>query len=123
MAITTASCLRLATWVGVVLLAVLSLLPAEEMARTSLGGHVEHAIAYAGTAMVMQLGYPGQSGGRQVLMLIAYAGCLEFLQHFSPGRTPAVEDWLFSSVGVLGGAFVGRWLAGALSMGRRSSAD
>ena len=36
----------------------LSLLPAEELVRTSLGGHIEHATAYAGTAFVIGRSYP-----------------------------------------------------------------
>ena len=35
--------------------AELSLLPSQEMARTSLGGHVEHALAYAGTTFFAAL--------------------------------------------------------------------
>ena len=49
--------LRLAAWSCIVLIAVLSLLPAEEMVRTSLGGHVEHMLAYAGTVFITGLAY------------------------------------------------------------------
>jgi hypothetical protein len=49
--------LQLGAWACVVALAFLSLLPADEMVRTSLGGHVEHAIAYGGTALLPGLGY------------------------------------------------------------------
>jgi hypothetical protein len=47
--------LRLPAWGCVVLLAVLSLLPAEEMVRTGVDGHLEHVIAYAGTAFLFGL--------------------------------------------------------------------
>ena len=37
--------LRVLTWCCVILLAILSLLPAEEMVRTGLPGRVEHFVA------------------------------------------------------------------------------
>lgn len=101
--------LRLAAWGCVGLLAVLSLLPAEEMVRTSLGGHVEHAMAYAGTALLARLGYREHKAGWAVLALVTYVGALEYLQHFSAGRSPAVEDWLAGSIGVLIGSGTAHW--------------
>lgn len=110
--------LRLAAWGCVGLLAILSLLPAEEMTRTSLGGHVEHAMAYAGTALLARLGYPQRRFGWTVLALVIYAGCLEYLQHFAVGRSPAVEDWLASSMGVLFGARAAHWVSRVLRHSR-----
>lgn len=101
---------RVAGWASVGLLAILSLLPAQEMVRTSLGGQVEHALAYAGTAILMRLGYHGVKSSRHISMLVAYAGILEYLQHFSPGRTPAIVDWLSSSIGALAGSLIGGWI-------------
>lgn len=93
---------RIASWACVLTVAVLSLLPGQDMVRTSLGGHVEHALAYAGTAFLTVLAYNGRTGARwPVLGLLVYAGVLEFLQRFSPGRTSAVEDFLASATGVL----------------------
>lgn len=90
--------IRIAAWGCVLLLAVLSLLPADEMARTGVDGHIEHAVAYAGTALFMALSYgaAGPAAG-----LVAYAGVLEFLQRYSPGRTSAFGDFAASSTGVL----------------------
>lgn len=94
---------RLLAWGCVGLLAVLSLLPAEEVVRTGWGGYVEHVLAYAGTALLMRLGHPGRKAWWIAGGLVAYAGLLEFLQHYSPGRTPAIEGWLTSSFGALVG--------------------
>jgi hypothetical protein len=83
--------LRFLTWVCVVLLAVLSLMPLEEIeeVRTDLPGQVEHIIAYAGSAAIVVAGY-GLS--RRATPIIGaywvYAATLEYLQHFSPGRNP-----------------------------------
>jgi hypothetical protein len=49
--------LRLLTWCCVILLAVLSLLPAQEMVRTGFPGQFEHFIADAGSAAIAMVGY------------------------------------------------------------------
>jgi VanZ family protein len=84
-----------------ILITVLSLLPAEEMVRTRLGGHIEHAVAYAGTAFLIGLSYPVWKWHWTTAGLVIYAGALELLQNLSPGRHAAVEDWLASSSGIL----------------------
>jgi VanZ family protein len=98
---------RAAAWGCVALLAVLSLLPAEEMVRTGLSGRIEHAVAYAGTALLAGLGYRERRLEWIAAALVAYAGVLELLQNISPGRHAAVGDWLAGS----GGAPLGIWLA------------
>jgi VanZ family protein len=102
--------LRPVAWGCVILLAVLSLLPAKEMVRTSLGGHIEHAMAYAGTAFLIGVTYPAWRWRRIAAALVIYAGVLELLQNYSPGRHPAVLDWFSSSTGALIGiAFIRIW--------------
>src|SRR5208282_1318030 len=96
--------LRVLTWCCVILLAVLSLLPAQEMLRTGLPGQLEHFIAYAGSAAVAMAGYGARRGSMQIIgSFWVYAGILEYLQHFSPGRHPAIEDFAASSLGALCG--------------------
>ena len=101
--------LRALTWCCVVLLAVLSLLPAKDMVRTSLPGRVEHFIAYAGSAAIAMAGYGATRGAVQIIGgFWVYAGVLEYLQHFSPGRHPAIGDFAASALGaVCGGLAVG----------------
>ncbi|KAA5614644.1 VanZ family protein [Rhodovastum atsumiense] len=94
--------IRIAGWACIVVIAVLSLLPAEEMVRTSLGGLIEHALAYAGTTLLLGLSY--RRPFRISAAMVAYAAVLEPLQALSPGRNPAVADWAASSVGALIGA-------------------
>ena len=96
--------LRVLTWCCVILLAVLSLLPAQQMVRTGLPGRLEHFVAYAGSAAVSMAGYGASRGGMQIIGgFWAYAGILEYLQHFSPGRHPAFEDFAASALGALCG--------------------
>ena len=89
--------LRVLTWCCVALLAVLSLLPAEDMARTGLPGWVEHFVAYAGSSAIAMAGYGASRGIAQIIGgFWVYAGILEYLQHFSPGRHPAIGDFAAS---------------------------
>jgi VanZ family protein len=73
------------------------------MVRTSLGGHVEHMVAYAGTTFIVAFAYPQKQLRRVIIALICYAAASEFLQRFSRRQHPAIEDWLASSAGVLVG--------------------
>lgn len=96
---------RFLTWCCITLLAVLSLLPAEDMARTGFPGELEHFAAYAGSAAITMVGYGWN--GRRLLIIGAfwlYAGILEYLQHFAPGRHPALLDFAASAIGALCGA-------------------
>ena len=57
-----------------------------------------------GDAAIATSGYGlGRYSRRIVLGLWAYAGLLEYLQHFSPGRHPSVEDFAASALGAMCG--------------------
>jgi VanZ family protein len=106
---------RVLTWCGVILLAVLSLLPGEGLAalsllpimklvRTVLPAPLEHFIAYAGVAAIAMAGYgSGRVGVRIIGGLCAYAGILEYIRHFSPGRHPSFGKFAGPALGVLCG--------------------
>jgi VanZ family protein len=96
--------LRIVTWCCVILLAVLSLLPAQQMVRTGLPGRLEHFVAYAGSAAIAMAGYGASRGNVQIIGAFwVYAGILEYLRHFSPGRHPAIGDFAASVLGALCG--------------------
>ena len=96
--------LRVVTWCCVLVLAVLSLLPAQDIVRTGLPGRVEHIIAYAGSAAIAMAGYGASRGVAQIIGgFWVYAGILEYLQHFSPGRHPSIADFAASALGALCG--------------------
>ena len=61
----TMKSIRALTWFCVVLLAVLSLLPAQDMVRTGFPGRVEHIAAYAGSAAIAMAGYGASRGPRR----------------------------------------------------------
>jgi VanZ family protein len=93
------------------------------MVRTGWDGHIEHAVAYAGTALLLRFGYPKYKFVLIVATLAVYAAALECLQNFSPGRHPAFEDWLASSGGALVGStaahLVGKFRASGQSGSQR----
>ena len=109
------SIFRVLTWCCVIVLAVLSLLPAQEladlsllpaleMARTRLSPQIEHFLAYAGAAAIAMAGYgPSRGSMRIIAGLWMCAAILEYLRHFSPGRHPAIEDFAASALGSLCG--------------------
>ena len=103
---------RILTWGCVALLALLSLLPAQEMVRTGFPGGLEHFVAYAGSAAIGMAGYGMRRGVARIIGgFWLYAGLLEYLQHFSPGRHPSIGDFAMSALGVLcGGIGVGLFL-------------
>jgi len=95
---------RLLTWCSVVLLAVLSLLPAQEIVRTGFPGQFEHLVAYAGSAAIAIIGYGSSRAGIRIIGYFwVYAAILEYLQHFSPGRHSSIEDFAASALGALCG--------------------
>ena len=103
---------RILTWGCVALLALLSLLPAQEMVRTGFPGELEHFVAYAGSAAIAMAGYGTSRGVARITTCFwLYAGLLEYLQHFSPGRHPSIGDFAMSALGALcGGLGVGLFL-------------
>ena len=73
--------------------------------RTGLPGRLEHFVAYAGSAAIAMAGYGASRGSMQIIGgLWVYAGILEYLQHFSPGRHPSFGDFAPSALGALCGA-------------------
>jgi VanZ family protein len=107
--------LRVLTWCGVILLAVLSLVPGQwlaalsllplmKMLRTVLPAPIEHFIAYAGVAAIAMAGYgSGRVNVRIIGSLCVYAGILEYTRDFSPGRHPAIGRFVGSALGALCG--------------------
>jgi VanZ family protein len=96
--------LRFLTWCCVAILAFLSLLPAQDMVRAGFPGPLEHFSAYAGSGAIAMAGYGLNRGAMLVVGgFWLYAGILEYLQHFSAGRHPALEDFAASALGALCG--------------------
>jgi len=94
---------RLARHAGVAALAalaILSLLPRDQMTRTEIDGWIEHALAYGGTMGLLAIGHAGRIAPA-CAALIAYAGLLEIAQFLAPGRSPGTRDFLAGAAGAL----------------------
>jgi VanZ family protein len=103
--------LRTAFFGCIIALVTLAWLPEKLMARTVLGGHAEHFIAYLGTTILMGLTFRKSPRlAAQCVLLIMYAAILEAGQLYSPGRHASFQDLAFSSAGVVIGGLV-LWMA------------
>jgi hypothetical protein len=110
--------LRVLSWCGIILLAVLSLLPGKALAalsvssamlmvRAVLSGPAEHFVAYALVAAIAIVGYGSRLGGQRIIAAFCvYAGALEYIRHFSPGRHPSIAKFAGSALGALCGGLV-----------------
>lgn len=107
--------LRVLTWCLIVLLAALSLLPVRAFAALSLlpaikmvrgvvPAPVGHFVAYAmAGALTMAVYFRRRSAMQIIGGFCLYAGVLEYLQHFSPGRYPSIVSFIGSALGALCG--------------------
>jgi hypothetical protein len=82
-------------------LATLSWTPKAYMVRTGYSGLFEHAVAYAGTAVLFRFSYPSFSRWRLAALLATYAGILEAGQAWIPGRGASIVDWGAGAAGSL----------------------
>jgi VanZ family protein len=93
--------IRIAAVLCIVAIAILSLTPRENMIRTSLGGHAEHVLAYSICAWFCIVTCDLRR--QQIAIfgaLVAYAGILECLQLWVPGRHFGLDDFAASAIGV-----------------------
>jgi len=101
---------RYVTWVCVVIIIVLSLLPGNERPHTGLSGKLEHIIAYAGTGVFAAIGY--QLIRQRLtfwLAMVTLSFFLELLQQYVPGRGPSIFDAVASSSGLTIGLLIGTY--------------
>ncbi|KCZ92882.1 VanZ family protein [Hyphomonas johnsonii] len=74
-------------------IAVLSLLPGDELPEVHLSDKVEHVIAYAVLATLVTLWLGPRRAGRALLVVMAYGVGMEVAQALiGTGRTPSVLD-------------------------------
>jgi hypothetical protein len=104
MRLSLALTLRAAPWVCIFAVAILSLVPGKARPHTGLPGQVEHFLAYFMTALLQGFRLRNLTyHGTLAIALCAYAGILETLQIWIPGRSAQLIDFAASSCGVLSG--------------------
>jgi hypothetical protein len=97
---------RFVAWFSIAVLGVASWLPAEEMIRTGADGRLEHAAAYLISGLAVFTAYPRRLKWLIAILMMCYAGILEFGQLWVPGRHAGILDWAASSGGVLCALFL-----------------
>jgi hypothetical protein len=99
--------LRLACWAAILAIGIVSLMPGQLRPGTGISGHAEHLIAYFGAALAFGLGARelGQVGWIG-LLLVGYAGVLETVQRWIPGRHAKLSDFVTSTTEIVIGCFV-----------------
>lgn len=114
-----------AAFACVLIIVVLSLLPAEEMPRTGIPDGTDHFIAYWGTGGLMALAFRGRGAVLLLagLALVGLGGLMEVLQQLSPGRSTTWSDFLMSGGGALAGLLMGTIAARIISYGRRQYSE
>jgi VanZ family protein len=80
-----------------------------------------HFGAYAGLAFLSLLAFEGRRGMAVALSMIFLGAGIEILQHFSPGRTPDIDDAIANTLGVLSGIALGTARAGSVRLRRRKT--
>ena len=74
-----------------------------------------HYGAYVGLAFLSLSAFERRRGIVVALSMILLGAAMEFLQHFSPGRSPDITDAIVNTLGVLSGISVGLLVTGALA--------
>jgi hypothetical protein len=92
---------RLVAWFSIAILGVASWLPGDEMIRTGADGRLEHGAAYLISGLAVFSAYPRRLKWPIAILMMCYAGILEFGQLWVPGRHAGILDWAASSGGVL----------------------
>lgn len=92
---------KAAPWLCLIMLIVLSWTPSTYMVRTGHGAWLEHATAYAGTAVLFRIAHPSLARSYLAAALVAYAGILETGQIWIPGRGASIFDWGAGSAGAV----------------------
>lgn len=107
------SLVRVAGWLLVAGIILLSVLPGPDRPHSGAPGHFEHVVAYLLASIVLALGYPSHPARIALLsLLVALSGALELLQLTIPGRTGEWAGFVGSSAGTLIGLLAISLLSG-----------
>lgn len=107
--------LRPAAIVVIAGIALLSLVPGSLRLQTGASGNFEHALAYLAAAMAVGLAWRSSLGWRGPVAFSAFAGLLEIVQIFVPGRHAGIDNWAASTCGAVIGIALAATLRGRLS--------
>ncbi len=99
--------MRIAGWLAVIAIGILSLLPGSLRPVTGWSGLLEHFSAYLLTAIFFSQGYKCRIHPMMVgALLTAYAAILEFCQIWVPGRNAGLLDAAAGAIGSFAGCLL-----------------
>lgn len=81
---------------------VLSLVPPGFRPQTVAPHHLEHLAIFAATGFAFGLGFD-QKRSLLAIYLVVFAGSVEFLQLFAPGRHARLSDFIVDASSIFGG--------------------
>jgi VanZ family protein len=100
--------MRLAPWLAVLLIAVLSLAPGGWRPYAGQSILTERFITYFLAALILTIRFPRPAAGIEIAAWLSiYAGSLEILQLLIPGHFGRYGDFVMSSLGALCGVAFG----------------
>ena len=92
-------------WLLVVAIMVLSVVPSTSRPITPAAHDLEHFLIYLATGLAFGIGYP-RGAWRLAIGLVAFAGAVELVQLFIPGRHARLSDFMIDAVAVCLGVAV-----------------
>jgi VanZ family protein len=111
-------CFRIAGWLAVAAIVVLSLLPGQDRPHSGAPGEFEHLVAYLVAAVVLGIGYPERKTQvKLAVFLMLLSGLMEICQLWIPGRNSELAGFLGSSAR----AIIGMILATMSSVAHHAS--
>jgi VanZ family protein len=101
------SAIRLAGWLLVLAIVVISVVPGRLRPDILGEKHIEHLVAYLGAATLLSFGYPRRLQLLLIgVLLSACSAALEIVQLWISGRTSSAADFAVSSLGAWGGVAI-----------------
>jgi len=114
---------RILSWLCIVAIIVLSLLPGSLRPHLFENGSIEHVLAYAGTGFLLAISYHALHTRLLFLVGLGVLSCLfEIAQIWIPDRHPQVIDAVASTAGAAIGLLVGAAAVSILKRGEGTRA-
>ena len=89
---------RVLSWIGILAIIVLSVVPADERPVTGVGHLSEHVVAFALVAAAFAIGYYRFSLWRLGLLAFLFCGGIELIQIPLPTRHARVSDFVIDLI-------------------------
>lgn len=101
---------RIAAWLLLIVIVVLSLVPPELRPETGAPHNLEHFVLFAAAGLAFGFGY-NRRPAMVAFALIIFAGAIELAQTLSPGRHARLSDFIVDAAAMCVGVVVGSIVA------------